>query len=100
MSRTLNASHRGRCSAPRGAQAFRSAVNLDLARDLQGLCHGNLLGDAGRVNQGGRSRSRGRDVPIVSSVCPEQAQRAAGEKVALEREGVVNGGMHAEEALS
>jgi len=38
-------------------------------------------------------------LPLLSGVCPKQAHGAAGEQVALDREGVVNRGMHAEEAL-
>jgi hypothetical protein len=59
-------------------------------------CHGNFDGMAPRqAGVSGSANCRG-----LLRVCPKQAQDAAGEQMTLDREGVVNRGVHAEEALS
>lgn len=54
---------------------------------------------AGRCGTATFSGGGGRDLPIISRLRPQEAQRTAGDQVALQVEGVVDGGMGGEEAL-
>jgi hypothetical protein len=53
-----------------------------------------------RVERDNPSRSRYRGIPLLGRFGSEGAQRAAGDEMALQVEGVVDGGMGGEKALS
>jgi transposase len=69
-----------------------------LETDQEGLCHRNLSGAADGRHIG-LSGGISRDLPLPCRVGSEEAQRTAGDEMALEVKGVVNGGMDVEEAL-
>jgi hypothetical protein len=46
-----------------------------------------------------RSGGQRRACPLLRSLSSEEAERSAGDQVALEGEGVVDGGLNGEEAL-
>ena len=52
-----------------------------------------------RTQLGGRSGGRRRACPLLGSLSSEEAERSAGDQVALEGEGVVDSGLSGEEAL-
>ena len=63
------------------------------------LCHGNLKQAGEGDGASSVSSSRGRVLPLLHGFDPEETQRAAGDEMALEVEGVVDGGMNGQEAL-
>ena len=52
-----------------------------------------------RSRQGALSGGHRRTCPLLGSLSSEEAERSAGDQVALEGEGVVDGGLNGEEAL-
>ena len=59
------------------------------------LCHGNRAGAQLASSLGAGPLCRcGCPLPLRRCLCPEEAQRSAGDKVALHVEGIVGGGMH------
>src|SRR5215207_8334105 len=83
----------------RTIEATEKGEQAVVSKEARGHCHGNIAGSATWRSRAPRSGSCRGVLPLLSGVCPKQAQSAAGEQVALDREGVVNRGMHAEEAL-
>src|SRR3984893_215798 len=65
----------------------------------QRLCHGNDDERALRAKTRQASCRCDRTLPVRGSFGSEFPQRGSGDEVALKVEGVVNGGVHAEEAL-
>ena len=63
------------------------------------LCHGNSVEQASRAKSGHASCGCDRIAPLSSSFGSEYPQGGSGDEVALKVEGVVNRGVHAEEAL-
>jgi putative transposase len=78
---------------------FEEALAALLGKDAGGLCHGNIKRLA-ESPQDGSGSCRGGRSPSVKCPVPEDAERGTGCKVALGVEGVVDGGMNRQEALS
>jgi hypothetical protein len=67
--------------------------------DLSGSCHENLA-LAKRKSEGlGSSSGRSRCPPVLQRFPSEDAERFAGNKIALNAEGIVDGGLNGQEAL-
>src|ERR1700730_10347265 len=70
-----------------------------LAKGRAGIV-GFTCRDQKRLKKDARLRCRDCIPPFASRLCSESPQRRSRHEMALKVEGVVNGGMHAEEALS
>src|SRR5215813_7591381 len=62
-------------------------------------CHGNSIEHAVRAEVRYASCRCDGILPLCGSFCPEDPQCGSGDEVALQVEGVVNGGVHAEKTL-
>jgi hypothetical protein len=70
-----------------------------LAVVVLGLCHGNSIEHALRAKARHASCRCDGTLPFCSSFGSEDPKGGSGDEVALKVEGVVNGTMHAQEAL-
>jgi hypothetical protein len=62
-------------------------------------CHENLASAEGKSEELGLDSSRGRCPPIPEGFASEGAERVAGNKMALDVEGVLDGGVNRQEPL-
>jgi hypothetical protein len=62
-------------------------------------CHENLASAEGKSEGLGSSSSRRRCLPILERFASEGAERVAGNKMALDVEGVLDGGVNGQEPL-
>ena len=62
-------------------------------------CHENLASAEGKSEGLGLNSSRGRCPPIPEGFASERAERVAGNKMALDVEGVLDGGVNGQEPL-
>jgi hypothetical protein len=76
-----------------------SPFYIESARDHLPPGHGNDESYAVRAKAGRASRGCDGTCPLRSSIGSEFPQCGSGDKVALKIGGIVDGGMHAEEAL-
>jgi hypothetical protein len=66
---------------------------------IRGLCHGNDEGHVVRAKTGQVLFGCDSGFPLRRSIRSEPSQCRSGDEVALKIEGIVDGGMHAQEAL-
>ena len=65
----------------------------------RGDCHENLASAEGKSEGLGLNSSRGRCPPIPQGFASEGAERVAGNKMALDVEGVLDGGVNGQKPL-
>ena len=66
---------------------------------LAGDCHENVVSAEGKSEELGLDSSRGCCPPIPEGFASEGAERVAGNKMALDVEGVLDGGVNGQEPL-
>ena len=72
---------------------------IPLREMIVGDCHENLASAEGKSEELGLNSSRGRCPPVPEGFASEGAERVAGNKMALDVEGVLDGGVNGQEPL-
>jgi hypothetical protein len=71
----------------------------DFAKLVERDCHENLALAKGKSERLGLNSSRGRCPPILEGFAPKGSERVAGNKMALDVESVLHGGVNGQESL-
>ena len=87
------------CRAKQGPQAQPAGAAVRLDNNREGVVRLRCLGRNGLKSRTARSCCRDRVLPLVRRVGSEYPERRPRDEMALKIEGVVDSGMHAQEAL-